>query len=56
VILAVRNLAKGEAARAEMLDEHPPGRAEVRRLDLADLASSSSSPTAWSPTDARSTS
>jgi NAD(P)-dependent dehydrogenase (short-subunit alcohol dehydrogenase family) len=34
VILAVRNLAKGEQARAGM-----SGRVEVRRLDLADLAS-----------------
>jgi NAD(P)-dependent dehydrogenase (short-subunit alcohol dehydrogenase family) len=34
VVLAVRNLDKGHAAAAEM-----PGQTEVRRLDLADLAS-----------------
>jgi NAD(P)-dependent dehydrogenase (short-subunit alcohol dehydrogenase family) len=34
VVLAVRDVAKGEAAAAQM-----PGAVEVRRLDLADLAS-----------------
>ncbi|MFE0028526.1 SDR family oxidoreductase [Amycolatopsis sp. NPDC059021] len=39
VVLAVRTPGKGEAARAEILAEHPHARLEVRRLDLADLAS-----------------
>lgn len=39
VVLAVRTLAKGEAARAEILAEHPDAHLEVRRIDLADLAS-----------------
>jgi NAD(P)-dependent dehydrogenase (short-subunit alcohol dehydrogenase family) len=39
VILAVRTLSKGEAARAEILTEHPAAQLEVRRIDLADLAS-----------------
>jgi NAD(P)-dependent dehydrogenase (short-subunit alcohol dehydrogenase family) len=38
VVMAVRTPAKGEAARAEILAEHPDARLEVRRLDLADLA------------------
>jgi NAD(P)-dependent dehydrogenase (short-subunit alcohol dehydrogenase family) len=39
VILAVRTPAKGEQARAEIMAQHPHGRLEVRRVDLADLAS-----------------
>ncbi|GAA0610102.1 SDR family oxidoreductase [Kribbella sandramycini] len=39
VIMAVRTVAKGEAARAEILAEVPGAQLEVRRIDLADLAS-----------------
>jgi NAD(P)-dependent dehydrogenase (short-subunit alcohol dehydrogenase family) len=39
VVLAVRTVAKGEAARDEILTAHPDAALEVRRLDLADLAS-----------------
>jgi NAD(P)-dependent dehydrogenase (short-subunit alcohol dehydrogenase family) len=43
VVMAVRTVAKGERARAEILAEiqaGPPGaRLDVRRVDLADLAS-----------------
>ena len=39
VIMAVRTVAKGEQARAEILAGHPDARLEVRRVDLADLAS-----------------
>jgi NAD(P)-dependent dehydrogenase (short-subunit alcohol dehydrogenase family) len=39
VVMAVRTPAKGEAARAEILAGHPAARLEVRRVDLADLAS-----------------
>ncbi|MEV0789574.1 SDR family oxidoreductase [Kribbella sp. NPDC050459] len=39
VILAVRTPAKGAAARAEILAEQPDAQLEVRRIDLADLAS-----------------
>jgi len=39
VVMAVRTIAKGEAARAEILAGHPHAELEVRRLDLADLAS-----------------
>ncbi len=39
VIMAVRTPAKGEAARAEILAAVPDARLEVRRIDLADLAS-----------------
>jgi len=39
VVLAVRTPAKGEQARAEILARHPRARLEVRRIDLADLAS-----------------
>jgi NAD(P)-dependent dehydrogenase (short-subunit alcohol dehydrogenase family) len=39
VIMAVRTPAKGEQARAEILARHPGARLEVRRIDLADLAS-----------------
>ncbi|MFI6996067.1 SDR family oxidoreductase [Nocardia sp. NPDC050175] len=39
VIMAVRAPAKGEAAKAEILTRHPGASLEVRRIDLADLAS-----------------
>jgi NAD(P)-dependent dehydrogenase (short-subunit alcohol dehydrogenase family) len=39
VIMAVRTPAKGEQARDEILARHPGARLEVRRVDLADLAS-----------------
>jgi NAD(P)-dependent dehydrogenase (short-subunit alcohol dehydrogenase family) len=39
VIMAVRTPAKGETARAEIIAEIPDARLEVRRIDLADLAS-----------------
>ncbi|GAA1581721.1 SDR family oxidoreductase [Kribbella hippodromi] len=39
VILAVRTPAKGEAAKAEILAAQPRAQVEVRRIDLADLAS-----------------
>jgi NAD(P)-dependent dehydrogenase (short-subunit alcohol dehydrogenase family) len=39
VIMAVRTVAKGEQARAEILAQHPDADLEVRRVDLADLAS-----------------
>lgn len=39
VILAVRSLEKGEAARTAILTDAPGARIEVRRLDLADLES-----------------
>jgi len=39
VVMAVRTVAKGEQARAEILARHPDARLEVRRVDLADLAS-----------------
>lgn len=39
VIMAVRSLEKGEAAKAEILRSHPDADVEVRRLDLADLRS-----------------
>lgn len=39
VVMGVRNLAKGDAARDEILREVPQARLEVRRIDLADLAS-----------------
>ena len=39
VIMAVRTPAKGEQARAEILTRHPAARLEVRRIDLAELAS-----------------
>src|SRR5512132_2937141 len=39
VVLAVRTPAKGEQARDEILAAHPGARLEVRRIDLADLAS-----------------
>ncbi len=37
--MAVRTIAKGERARGEILAQHPGARLEVRRVDLADLAS-----------------
>jgi NAD(P)-dependent dehydrogenase (short-subunit alcohol dehydrogenase family) len=39
VVMAVRTVAKGEQARAGILAQHPGARLEVRRADLADLAS-----------------
>jgi NAD(P)-dependent dehydrogenase (short-subunit alcohol dehydrogenase family) len=39
VLMAVRTVAKGEQARAEILAQHPHAQLEVRRVDLADLAS-----------------
>ncbi|MFD7316599.1 SDR family oxidoreductase [Streptomyces sp. NPDC059883] len=39
VVMAVRTVAKGEQARAEILAQHPDARLEVRRIDLAELAS-----------------
>lgn len=39
VVMAVRTPEKGEAARAEILARHPGANLEVRRIDLADLAS-----------------
>ena len=39
VVMAVRTVAKGERARDEILAEQPGARLEVRRIDLADLAS-----------------
>src|SRR4051794_19625609 len=38
-IMAVRTPVKGEAAREEILREIPEAKLEVRRIDLADLAS-----------------
>ena len=39
VVMAVRTVAKGERARDEILAGQPGARLEVRRVDLADLAS-----------------
>jgi NAD(P)-dependent dehydrogenase (short-subunit alcohol dehydrogenase family) len=39
VVMAVRSVAKGEQARAEILAQHPDAHLEVRRIDLADLTS-----------------
>jgi len=39
VVLASRNVQKGEAAKAEILKEHPGGKIEVLPLDLMDLNS-----------------
>ncbi|MEU4191333.1 SDR family oxidoreductase [Kribbella sp. NPDC026611] len=39
VVMAVRTVAKGEAARDEILAAHPDAQLEVRRIDLADLDS-----------------
>jgi NAD(P)-dependent dehydrogenase (short-subunit alcohol dehydrogenase family) len=39
VIMAVRTPSKGEQAKAEILASHPHASLEIRRVDLADLAS-----------------
>jgi len=39
VVMAVRTVAKGEQARDEILARQPGAQLEVRRIDLADLAS-----------------
>ena len=39
VVMAVRTVAKGDAARADIVTAHPGAQLEVRRVDLADLAS-----------------
>ncbi|MDT7711745.1 MAG: hypothetical protein QOG46_434 [Pseudonocardiales bacterium] len=39
VVMAVRTVTKGEQARAEILAQYPHAQLEVRRIDLADLAS-----------------
>ncbi|MFI1917039.1 SDR family oxidoreductase [Nocardia sp. NPDC020380] len=39
VIMAVRTPEKGEQAKAEILAQHPQAKLEIRRVDLADLAS-----------------
>src|SRR6201986_2040273 len=39
VIMAVRTVAKGEQARDGILAQNPQAQLEVRRVDLADLAS-----------------
>jgi NAD(P)-dependent dehydrogenase (short-subunit alcohol dehydrogenase family) len=39
IVMAVRTPAKGEAARAEIAADLPGARLEVRRIDLAELAS-----------------
>ena len=39
VVMAVRTLAKGEQARAEILAQYPQAQLTVRRVDLADLNS-----------------
>jgi NAD(P)-dependent dehydrogenase (short-subunit alcohol dehydrogenase family) len=39
VVMAVRDLAKGERVRAEILGRHPTAALQLRRLDLADLDS-----------------
>jgi NAD(P)-dependent dehydrogenase (short-subunit alcohol dehydrogenase family) len=39
VVMAVRSPTKGEQARAEILAQQPGAQLEVRRVDLADLAS-----------------
>ncbi|MET4924228.1 SDR family oxidoreductase [Streptomyces sp. PSRA5] len=39
VVMAVRTVAKGERARDEILARHPHAKLDVRRVDLADLAS-----------------
>jgi NAD(P)-dependent dehydrogenase (short-subunit alcohol dehydrogenase family) len=39
VVMAVRTIAKGEQARAEILAAHPAAELDIRRIDLADLAS-----------------
>jgi NAD(P)-dependent dehydrogenase (short-subunit alcohol dehydrogenase family) len=39
VVMAVRTVAKGEQACAEIMAQHPGAQIQVRRVDLADLAS-----------------
>jgi NAD(P)-dependent dehydrogenase (short-subunit alcohol dehydrogenase family) len=39
VVMAVRTVAKGEQARDEILARQPSAQLEIRRIDLADLAS-----------------
>jgi NAD(P)-dependent dehydrogenase (short-subunit alcohol dehydrogenase family) len=39
VVMAVRTVAKGEQAREEILARYPTAELDVRRIDLADLAS-----------------
>src|SRR5580704_2804080 len=39
VVLAVRTMAKGEQARAEILAAHPGAKLDIHRIDLADLVS-----------------
>jgi NAD(P)-dependent dehydrogenase (short-subunit alcohol dehydrogenase family) len=39
VVMAVRTPAKADVARAEILADHPAAQLEIRRVDLADLAS-----------------
>jgi NAD(P)-dependent dehydrogenase (short-subunit alcohol dehydrogenase family) len=39
VVMAVRTIARGERAREEILARHPGAELDVRRIDLADLAS-----------------
>ncbi len=39
VVMAVRSIDKGEAARAEILAQNPDAKLDIRRIDLADLAS-----------------
>lgn len=39
VVMAVRSVDKGDAARAEIMAQQPDARIEVRRIDLADLSS-----------------
>ena len=39
VVMAVRTVAKGDAAREEILGRHPDAKLVVRRIDLSELAS-----------------
>jgi NAD(P)-dependent dehydrogenase (short-subunit alcohol dehydrogenase family) len=39
VVMAVRTMAKGEQARAEILAAHPGAKLDIHRIDLANLAS-----------------
>jgi NAD(P)-dependent dehydrogenase (short-subunit alcohol dehydrogenase family) len=47
VVMAVRTPAKGEAARAEILAEHPDAQLEVRRM-CRPPRRSASGPSGWS--------
>lgn len=47
VTLAVRHVAAGERAAAELVSAHPGGRLRVAQLELADLDSIASFATAW---------